>query len=134
MSAMHVRVPFGHGDMTDDLRSVQDIQLELIRRSSFNSFNGPRVHRDLLARRALWKAVLIDRPRCLIKLRDLADDCWNVDTLFVLARDENSARVLAELEEPWEADWVIVDGQQATKAALGSTVDRAERLVTFWWD
>lgn len=77
--------------------TVQDIQLELIRRTKFNTFDGEQVC-ELLARyRGHWRAVLLDRPGVpnykvpshlltsgLIKLRDLDDNIWNADTLFVL--------------------------------------------------
>src|SRR3954453_17755676 len=77
--------------------SVQDIQLELLRRTSFNALDGERVCASLLKHRDLWRAALLDRPGVanyaepglllmggLIKLRDLADSIWNADTLFIL--------------------------------------------------
>ena len=64
------------GDVT-----VQEIQLELIRRHQFHAFNGQRVVDCLLEHRGLWEAVIMDRvaishPRSLptlglMKLRDL---------------------------------------------------------------
>jgi hypothetical protein len=64
--------------------SVQDIQLELLRRARFNALDGERVHASLLKHRDLWLAVLLDRTGVpdytepdllltsgLIKLRDL---------------------------------------------------------------
>ena len=36
--------------------SVQDIQLELIRRTTFNAMNGERIVASLLAHRDLWLA------------------------------------------------------------------------------
>lgn len=52
--------------MTDALRlrdaTVQDIQLELIRRTTFNALDGERVCASLLKHRQLWTAVLLDRP------------------------------------------------------------------------
>ena len=42
--------------------SVQDIQLELLRRTSFNALDGERVCASLLKHRALWTAALLDRP------------------------------------------------------------------------
>lgn len=73
--------------------SVQDIQLELIRRTSFNALDGERVHASLLRHRHLWLAALLDRPGVpnyaeprvlltsgLIKLRDLPTNFWNADT------------------------------------------------------
>ena len=39
----------------------QAIQLELIPRTRFNDFNGPRVAAFLLRHRHLWRAVILDR-------------------------------------------------------------------------
>jgi hypothetical protein len=101
-----------------DLRtaSVQDIQLELIRRTSFNALDGERVYASLMAHRGLWTAALLDRagvpnyaePRHLltmglIKLRDLPTNFWNADTLFVLTRTRDDARELARIAE--QEDW-----------------------------
>jgi hypothetical protein len=40
--------------------TVQDIHLELIRRSEHNAFHGERVLADLLVHRQDWQAVLFD--------------------------------------------------------------------------
>jgi hypothetical protein len=40
--------------------TVQEIQLELIRRTKFNAFDGERVMASLLRHRELWMAVLLD--------------------------------------------------------------------------
>src|SRR5205809_6162417 len=84
--------------------SVQEIQLELIRRTQFNAFDGERVVAALERHQELWEAALMDRP-CfsdadrlppagLIKLRDLSQNIWNVDTLYILCPDAGSARRL----------------------------------------
>src|SRR5207253_387024 len=89
--------------------SVQEIQLELIRRTRFNAFDGERVVAALERHRDLWEAVLMDRS-CfsdpgrlplagLIKLRDLSHNYWNVDTLYILCPDAARARRLGELAE-----------------------------------
>ena len=67
--------------------SVQDIQLELLRRTQFNALDGGRVVASLLRLRSLWLATLLDRPGLAnyakpthllmsgsIKLRDLPDN------------------------------------------------------------
>jgi hypothetical protein len=64
--------------------TVQEIQFELLRRTSFNALDGERVADSLLQHRDLWLAFLLDRPGLanyaepsrllmmgLIKLRDL---------------------------------------------------------------
>ncbi len=123
--------------------SVQDIQLELIRRHEYNLFHGERVAADLLPHREWWEAVLMDTyglasmhgiPGAgLIKLRDLKHNFWNVDTLYILAPDEESARRLAALGEVWLADSVVVYNEEDTDRALGGG-GMGQRLVVMWWD
>ena len=69
------------------MKTIQDIQFDLIRRASFNELDGVAVVKSLKANEGLWRAVIIDRnPKYwpLLKLRDLQDNQWNVDTLFIL--------------------------------------------------
>lgn len=67
--------------------TVQEIQLELIRRTRPGEFNMERVLADLAAHRDLWEAAMMDTfcfsnpgklPRSgLIKLRDLPENVAN---------------------------------------------------------
>ena len=67
--------------------SVQEIQLELIRRHDYNAFDGAKIAASLRAHRSLWEAVLMDRLEfldregvsvsSLIKLRDLSGNFCN---------------------------------------------------------
>lgn len=126
-----------------DEATVQQIQLELIRRHQYNNFEGEKVFADLMAHRDWWEAVLMDTyglasvrglPGAgLIKLRDLADNFWNVDTLYILARDERCAHRLAALGEKWLADSAIVLSEEDTYRALGGSWGE-RRLVVMWWD
>src|SRR5258706_13502985 len=95
--------------------TIQDIQLELIRRHQFNRFDGKRISHDLLAQRTLWEAVLLDRQGNfdLVKLRDLSNNLWNTDTLFILAVDDSSAYQLKELGQQWLADSIDILGADA---------------------
>jgi len=115
--------------------TIQDIQLELIRRTDFNLFDGPDVVESLLANRSLWQAVLMTRmsESGLIHLRDLPDNLWNVDTLCILATDERAAHKLAELGESWQADVVNVHTLEATGGTIGDS-EPSGPLVTMWWD
>jgi hypothetical protein len=129
--------------------SVQEIQLELIRRTRFNAFDGERIHTGLMKYRTYWRAVLLDRPGIanyqkprhllmtgLIKLRDLDDNIWNADQLFILTANREQAVQLARIVE--EEDWggekpIVYDDQEEIDSALG--VGRQDNgLLSIWWD
>ena len=127
--------------------SVQEIQLELIRRRRFNQFDGRKIVASLRQHRKLWRAVIFDRPglftsdqsglsaMCLIKLRDLPMNYWNVDTLFVLCEDVDKARQLTEIaeSEQWMADSAYIhENREQLAMALGDS--HPEIVVEFWWD
>jgi hypothetical protein len=125
--------------------TAQDIQLELIRRWEYNAFDGQRVAAKLVEHRDLWDAVLMDRLAIsnpgslpamgLIKLRDLQYNDWNVDTLYILARDAAAAKQLAEVfnMEDWGGMLQVHDDPQDVESALGS--GREQRVVlAIWWD
>lgn len=116
--------------------TVQDIQLELIRRTKFNALDGEQVHAGLLRHRGLWQAVLLDRPghadytkpaslllSGLIKLRDLPYNDWNADTLFVLTDTPAAARALAKLitDEDWGGAVQVHDDPAEIGRALAPT-------------
>ena len=129
--------------------TVQEIQLELIRRTKFNAFDGERIHATLMMHRACWQAVLLDRPGLanyqkprhllmagLIKLRDLDDNIWNADQLFILTAKREQAVQLAHIIE--EEDWggekpILYNDQEEIDSALG--VGRQDYgLLSIWWD
>ena len=125
--------------------TVQDIQLELIRRTTHNEMNGERLVRSLVAHRDLWESVILDRMAFsrpgklpvsgLIKLRDLAYNFWNVDTLYVLTPDAASAKSLAKVakKDKWGGMLSVHADQEDVDSALGS--GREERaVVVVWWD
>ena len=126
--------------------TVQEIQLELIRRTQYNAFDGERIFATLQAHRDLWEAVLLDSfglsrrggglpPSGLIKLRDLSGNYWNVDTLYVLCPDAASARQLGEMAETegWGEMVQVHDDEKEVQSALGGT-GRPHAIVSVWWD
>jgi hypothetical protein len=75
---------------------VQDIHLELLRRTRFNALGGEQGCASVLKHCRLWLAAQLDRPGVpnyaqpgrvpvvgLIELRDLPDTCWDDNTLFL---------------------------------------------------
>lgn len=99
---------------------IQDIHLELIRRVKFDSLNGPQIVLDLEKHRELWQAVFIDRPHNVeIKLRDLPENVWNVDTIYILSSGQDDKR-LNLLAKSWQSDkiaWI-----------------ENKKILSIWWD
>jgi len=130
--------------------TVQEIQLELLRSSSYNMMNGEQVVRDLMANRHLWKAVLFDRlpifstdyspfsSLWLVKLRDLPTNIWNVDSLVILS---DSIEKLRELERiatddatHWNGEIELYD--ESHREQIDRTLGigkRAAYLMAVWW-
>jgi hypothetical protein len=128
--------------------SVQDIQLELLRRTSFNALDGERVSTSLLKHRNLWLAVLLDRPGVpnyaepghlltsgSIKLRDVPDNFWNADELFILTPTRQAADQLARIveEEDWGGQVQVYKDQAEIDRAVG-TGRQELGLLSVWWD
>ncbi|MCI0704806.1 MAG: hypothetical protein L0241_27425 [Planctomycetia bacterium] len=128
--------------------SVQEIQLELIRRTKFNAFNGEQIYASMLKHRELWTAVLLDRPGVsapygsalllidgLIKLRDLPDNIWNADTLYILTPSPETARELAQriADGDLGGEIMVYEDSEETAPALGA-IRHEYGLLTVWWD
>jgi hypothetical protein len=128
--------------------SVQDIQLELLRRSRSGALDGEQVVTGLLWHRELWLAALLDRPgvcdgaepgrlltRGLVKLRDLGDNRWNADTLFILTQTREQARQLARIarDEKWGGEVRAVEDRAELDRALGTTGPEYG-LLSIRWD
>ena len=126
---------------------TQALQLEVIKRSSFNNLDGEQVVKDLLTFRSLWKGVIIDRmggvtlkelPPAgwvsiidLIKLRDISNDSWNVDTLFIESSGEDNSKLelLAYKMGADDITWISDE-----KAAKFCGVSGKRRVLKVWWD
>ena len=129
--------------------TVQEIQLELIRRVRFNELDGKKIHASLTAHRDLWQAVLIDRVGIankddlralysfgLIKLRDVPANSWNADSLFILTKDHEDARQWVQIaeKEDWKASDVhVYDSEDEIDRAIGFSPS-GNGLVEAWWD
>ena len=125
--------------------SIQEIQIELIRRRHFHAFDGQRVADCLMRHRNLWEAVMMDRLAIshpgslptlgLMKLRELPTDKWNVDTLYILARSKEDAEKLAEILNRRQWGGMVdlhADLEEVDNAIGGAKPGQA--IVAIWWD
>jgi hypothetical protein len=125
--------------------SVQDIQLELIRRRKFDGFDGECIVAALLEHRDLWEAVMIERLALsnpgklpsvgLVKLRDLSSDDWNVNTLYILTPSMHNAEKLADIFNVTECGGMvhIHSDREEVDCALGGA-EEGQTVVSIWWD
>lgn len=114
----------------------QDLWLSLIKEASFNDFNGKKVVADLKANVNLWKAVIMDRDN-LVKLRDLQDGYWNVDTLYITPQLGKEQK-LYDLAKKWGADSQKWLGGDEACGELGSysrgLSKNQNQVLVLWWD
>lgn len=112
---------------------VQALQFELMKAASFNAFDGARVVRDLRSNRELWCGVIMDRPDSLIQLRDIGQNFWSVDIVYILSSGANDAklRALSRKWQPDAADWIT--GRKAQEL-LGEAGFGPRRILALWWD
>jgi hypothetical protein len=122
--------------------TVQEIQLELVRRTNRNAFEGEKIYTSLLKHRDLWLALILDEVGLggdsldLIKLRDLPMNIWNVSTLFILTKTHEQAEELARImeEEKWDADEIEVGKNRKEIAKALGISGGLYGLIRVWWD
>lgn len=135
---------FGQKRLSD--ATVQELQLELFRRSKASDYHVEQFIAILLDNRRLWLGAVIDRlginkaghqlePFSMIKLRDIDQNYWNADTLFLLCPSRSAADELITLLPMDEfACMPNVEGdEEVVDDALGGG-DCGAVILKFWWD
>jgi hypothetical protein len=118
------------------MNQTQAKVFDLIRTASFNDFNANEVVDSLIAAPELWRSVVMTDGRDAgLTLRDLEEDFYHVDTLYIFRKGDADA--LEELARTWSADEVSWLAPKETASLLGSYTPqtREPRLVLrVWWD
>jgi hypothetical protein len=139
--------------MEKGINKIQELQLELMKLSSFNNFNGEQVVKDLIENKNKWigciwgRFVFFD----LLPLRDISQGIWNTDTLYILTQKEN-IKFFEEKAKEWQADefgWVeeiknekgntkyifhgIFEGNEKFYIRFGSCLGELI-VIRIWWD
>lgn len=119
------------------MNTIQKLQFELMKRASFNEFDGEAVVRDLESHEDLWHGVVMTRLESLIQLRDIVNDYWNVDTVFIIPRIGKEDE-LERLVSGWQADEVFWIGGDEAGMLLGALSPRIRSnpklILRVWWD
>lgn len=122
--------------------TVQELNFELMKRGSFNGFDGDKIVKSLQSHPELWiGAIMVQESygeQNLIPLRDLnhylLDDIWNVGTLFITAKQgkELELKKLASSDE-WNADEVDFIKEPKLSSMLGTSSTKF-KVLRVWWD
>lgn len=118
------------------ISKAQKFQLEVIARTNFNFCEGRKVAELLKENRRMWRAALM--PLNMISLRDLEENSWHADTLF-LYTEEGWQYSLEELvREQFSADEVHWIGGFSAADYLGVSDPELKKksnvILSVWWD
>lgn len=119
-------------ELTLKKASEEEIQLELIRRQNWNEFYGQAIYDDLVWNHDLWNGILMVSSIPLTTLRDMPDNYWNVDTLYIWAKDEASVEDIMELGWQWKADARYLLTAEEASELMGSS--EKYFVIRMWWD
>ena len=120
------------GGRVSQLKTPQELYLDLIRMSAYNEFDGNQVVDWLEKHSDQWSAALMVQNPPGITLRDLPKNYNNVGTLLITTRDRDDAlEIVRHAKKTWRADAArVVPGPEASEMMGGSE----EFLVELWWD
>lgn len=110
------------------LSKVQELLFELMNKGSFNNFDAEEVISDLKEYKELWKSCFMTRVD-LLPLRDIEDDCWLVDELYVLL--EKKSKIFESFGEKWDADIHRYLTEEEIKEQFGN---KDYIVYYYWWD
>jgi len=106
---------------------TQMLVFDLIKRSSFNGFDGEKTVNYLVKNKENWVGVM---PKVEdYALRDIDGDSFHIDTIQILCKDEESARnLLPKMKKALNAD------EAGLEADRHDYQNKAQRIIWLWWD
>jgi hypothetical protein len=120
-----------------EMNEIQELQFSIMEKSSFNGFDGEAVVKKLKKHQDLWRGVVFIRLGSLICLRDIEDDQWNNDTLYITpvkGKEDELFKLCKKLGAD-EVDWI---GTGAACELLGSYSQESrsnpKQIVRVWFD
>ncbi len=115
---------------------AQKFQLEVIARTNFNFCEGRKVAELLQENRRMWRAALM--PLSMISLRDLEENSWHADTLYLYAEEGWQYSLEELVREQFNADEVHWIGGSSAVDYLGTSDPELKKkssvILSVWWD
>ena len=117
-----------------NISEAQQVQLDLIAKTSFNFFHGERIAEWLRENHKMWRAVLL--PLDFISLRDMEDGHWHADTLYIYPEDGWQLKLEEVMKEQFGADETRWIGGETAVDMLGDSEvsDKSYVILVAWWD
>lgn len=130
-----------------EITEAQKLMFKLMKIASFNDFDGEKVVSDLEDNKELWEAVYMNRPIGLnghvifplLPLRDLSENEYNVDTVYILPAIGKEDQLLKLVESWGYATIKWIDGDMSD-LLLGGILYRNilkilhRNILKIWWD
>ena len=116
------------------ISEAQKIQLDIIAHTNFNFFEGKKISELLKENHRMWRAVLM--PLDLISLRDMEDDTWHADTVYIYPEDGYQSQLEELVREQFNADEIEWIGGSSAMDMLGMTEveNKSDVILSVWWD
>lgn len=131
-----VRVAKAPRKPSKKISKVQKFQLEVIARTNFNLCDGKRIAELLKETRRMWRAAMM--PLNLISLRDMEENRWHADTLYIYVEDGYQFQLEELVREQFKADEVHWIGGSSAVDILGVSGEGIEEMteviLSVWWD
>ena len=119
------------------LSEIQDLQLKVIGYTDQNNLDGKKLEKVLRQNHHLWRAVIMPSNQ-LYPLRDMENDEWSADTLYILAREGKESELERLANEHFEADEINWIGNNRALELLGywkkDIADNPKFILSVWWD
>src|SRR5690606_16132735 len=110
-----------------EINTTQMLVFDLIKRASFNGFDGEHAVNYLIKNKDKWIGIM---PQVQdYALRDISSDSFHIDTLLIKCKDEQTAKdfmtLLKRNLNPDECS-LEIDTQDYS--------GKSKRIISLWWD
>jgi len=121
------------------MNKTQEAMNQLMRCASFNNFDGDMVADNLEDNHNLFRGYVFGRfdYATLIPLRDIENDVYNADTLYILPapdKEDELEKLVRDTFKADEVDWESEADIQKEMGFGGRTSNSDKYVLRVWWD
>ena len=110
-----------------EVNTTQMMIFDLIKRASFNGFDGEHTVNYLIKNKDKWIGVMPEVED--YALRDISEDSFHIDTLLVKCKDEETAKAFVPLlKKNCSPDEISIEVDTQDYGL------KSKRIIRMWWD